>query len=137
MMGLVLTGLLAGCGPEQQETESLGEAGLCAPLGHECIVRSDTRLIGIELPSEVQPLTRFPVKVRVEGLEPGSVVVQFDMKSMDMGVNRFGLRQKGAVWEGEAILPVCTSGRTDWLATVEATTQAGTIQAEFSFETSR
>lgn len=134
----VLGFVLLGCAPEQESVESLGTGGECKPLGTECRAARDKRLIGLRLPPEIQPLTRFPITVRLEGIDAHAVTVQFEMKSMDMGVNRFTLHSRDGAWTGEAILPVCTSGRADWIATVRAATGAGSaIEARFDFETKR
>jgi hypothetical protein len=46
------------------------------------------------------------------------------MVGMDMGVNRFHLRRKADQrWQGKVILPLCTTGRSDWIATVEIETE--------------
>jgi hypothetical protein len=42
------------------------------------------------------------------------------MPNMDMGFNRFDLRQQAdETWQGQALLPVCSMGRRDWRVTVE------------------
>jgi len=62
------------------------------------------------------------------------VLVQFTMKGMDMGLNRYRLVSDGAGrWTGKAMLPVCTTGRTDWLATVMLNGPAGERRAQFAF----
>ena len=46
---------------------------------------------------------------------------------MNMGVNRFSLRKaeiknQKQKWQGKALLPVCVTGRADWLAELEVVT---------------
>ena len=135
-LGLVITALLLGCSPEPV-TEQLGTAVKCRPLGRVCTVSEAGRAVSLRLPAEIKPLTRFPVKVALEGIDADAVVVEFTMKGMDMGLNRFGLQSGDGGWSGEAILPVCTTGRTDWLATVEAQTAGGVVRADFTFLTTR
>jgi hypothetical protein len=61
------------------------------------------------------------------------------MVGMDMGLNRFKLSsdvdEKGNVYyEGEGILPVCVSGRVDWLANTQIITTHKLYQATFEFK---
>ena len=56
-----------------------------------------------------------------------SIQVDFKMKNMNMGVNRFSLRKdeiknQKQKWQGKALLPVCVTGRADWLAELEVVT---------------
>ncbi|AOU98999.1 hypothetical protein BI364_14475 [Acidihalobacter yilgarnensis] len=48
--------------------------------------------------------------------------VQFIMKGMNMGDNRFAFRSEGygaaKVWVARAMIPACASGRADWIAVV-------------------
>lgn len=128
--------LLLGCSAEQPDVERLGSAAECNPLGQVCRVARGDSSVGLQLPSGVRPLSRFPVTVYLEGVSAREVTIEFTMQGMDMGVNRFGLRKTQDAWTGEAILPVCTTGRLDWVATVEAVTDDNTLSAEFRFATS-
>ncbi len=51
------------------------------------------------------------------------VTVEFQMRDMEMGLNRYRLAadvgDAGGVWRGQAVLPVCSAGRSDWVAQVE------------------
>ena len=43
------------------------------------------------------------------------------MKGMDMGWNRYRLNKDAAgYWNAEVTLPVCVSGRSDWVADFDA-----------------
>jgi len=117
--------------------ESLGKAEDCIPLGQTCTVRSESRAVDLTLPAGVEPLTPFSVVAAVKGSRARRVTVDFSMKGMDMGKNRFALAEQGEHWVGNAILPVCTTGRVDWVATVEVETEQRTLHAVFEFETQR
>jgi len=42
--------------------------------------------------------------------------VDLKMKAMDMGKNHFAFIKSGAhSWTAEVVIPVCTTGRRDWL----------------------
>lgn len=92
--------------------------------------------------SEGAPVMKpFPIKAEIEAhqrIKPQAVSVDFRMVGMDMGRNEYRLAPgKDGAWTGVAILPVCTTGRTDWQAVVEVRTEAGLrIQATFPFQVS-
>lgn len=136
LLWIVSAVLLLGCSAEQPSGEHLGPAAGCSPVGQACSVAHGDRSIGLQLPSDIQPLSRFPMTVYLEGIRARAVTVEFTMQGMDMGVNRFGLGEGQDAWTGEAILPVCTTGRVDWVATVRAVTADGILSADFGFETS-
>lgn len=136
LLWIVSAVLLVGCSAEQPGMDHLGSAAGCTPVGQACSVTRDGRSIGLQLPSDIQPLSRFPMTVYLEGIRARVVTVEFTMQGMDMGVNRFGLREGQDAWTGEAILPVCTTGRVDWVATVQTVTADGILSADFGFETS-
>jgi hypothetical protein len=59
-----------------------------------------------------------------------------------MGLNRFTLspsvNEKGNVtYEGEGILPVCVSGRVDWLASTHVMTTDKIYEAVFGFKVTK
>ena len=66
----------------------------------------------------------------------------FEMVGMDMGLNRFTLSsvvdEKGDLfYEGEGILPVCVSGRVDWLANTHVMTTDKIYEAVFEFKVAK
>ena len=55
------------------------------------------------------------------------IFVDFKMKNMNMGINRFSLKNdysdtKNSKWFGIVLLPICVTGRADWIASFEVTT---------------
>ena len=67
-----------------------------------------------------------------EGFDIDSIYVDFKMNNMNMGVNRFKLQSEdGRLWQGKALLPVCVSGRAEWLAEVDI--MAAETQHRFLF----
>lgn len=83
----------------------------------------------------IRGLAPFPVSVEVQG-DRGvdSVTVTFAMPGMDMGVNRYQLISDGADrWLANVTLPVCSSGRSDWLAALEVTTKEHSFAVEVPF----
>lgn len=57
-----------------------------------------------------------------------SILLNFKMQDMDMGINRIRLKklntQNGEItWSGKGLLPVCVTGRADWISEVEILTK--------------
>lgn len=75
-------------------------------------------------------LKKFNVSAWVEknkDLNIESIQVEFKMKNMNMGINRFILtktitKNEKQNWQGKALLPVCITGRADWISALEVTT---------------
>ncbi|MDO4878614.1 MAG: hypothetical protein Q3966_04870 [Neisseria sp.] len=60
-----------------------------------------------------------PFEVVVREVSAQSISVSFTMRDMDMGFNRFDLRQEGGVWKADGVrLPFCTEARHDFLADI-------------------
>lgn len=79
----------------------------------------------------VKPLQ---IEVRVTGASPRQVELDFSGRSMDMGPNRSALVPAGdGIYRGNAMLPVCVTGRMDWRATLLVDTARGRTAAHFDF----
>jgi hypothetical protein len=95
----------------------------CHPVGKACTVSDAALTLTLRLGDSIQPLKAFPVLVSLAGetaAKVNQVAVSFTMVNMEMGVNRFALHQRAeGMWQGQALLPVCSNGRQDWRVTVE------------------
>ncbi len=101
-----------------------------------CSVSLADRQIRFSLPEKAFYLHIFPVQVLLAGFagnEVESVTVRFEMKAMDMGLNRVKLSAHDGLWHGRTMLPVCTSGRSDWQAVVDVKVKEKIYRAIFSF----
>lgn len=59
-------------------------------------------------------------EMRVTLPEAESVQASFDMQDMQMGVNRYRLQQQpDGSWRAMVTLPVCVSGSSDWVMTLD------------------
>ncbi len=71
---------------------------------------------------KLNPKTRFRMLVMNAPAETQSVYVEFSMKDMDMGFNRYKLLPPNAEqpnWHADSVrLPVCVAARTDYLMDV-------------------
>ncbi|MCP5159328.1 MAG: hypothetical protein H6974_07840 [Gammaproteobacteria bacterium] len=112
----------------KQELQSPAHAAVlnadpaCNPMGATCMAKDAALTLTLGLGDRIQPLTAFPVHIELDGKDASKaekVTVSFTMLDMDMGFNRFELRQQAdKTWQGQAILPVCSAGRRDWRVTV-------------------
>ncbi|MDX5333587.1 MAG: hypothetical protein LPK58_06035 [Gammaproteobacteria bacterium] len=69
----------------------------------------------VEFSEEPVPLQPFRIQLHTS-LAIDAATADFQMVDMYMGVNRYALvRQSADVWSREAMLPVCATGRSDWL----------------------
>ena len=106
-----------------ETAEVLTVAAGCDIAQTACAARGEGLAVELALGPDVQPMEAFPIRLRtIEGRLSASAVVEleFRMQAMDMGVNRYRLlRNDQGAWTGEATLPVCSSGRSEWLAEVD------------------
>ncbi len=121
--GLFLLLALGACSTETEQMHRLlGKADNCDAANETCRISAEGISVSLTLGPDVKPLVMFPINLTFEGsgrISP-DVVVDFQMQDMDMGVNRYRLQPSSpSVWEGEAMLPVCTVSRMDWIVIVE------------------
>lgn len=96
------------------------------------------RLVFALSPRPIPLVTPLDIEVRVIGLSPGSVEVDFSSREMNMGFNRPALAAAGGdVFRGKTVLPACVSERMTWRALVLLDTRGGTLGVPFSFVTTR
>ncbi|MGD2076182.1 MAG: hypothetical protein PVG38_14875 [Gammaproteobacteria bacterium] len=104
-----------------------------------CVAAADDLSMRFTLGPGLRALSPFPVLVELQSdRQVDSVIVAFAMKGMDMGPNRYRLISDGADrWLGNATLPVCSSGRSDWLARFEVTAEGRRFMVEAPFKLSQ
>lgn len=136
--GLILcfASLLGGC--EQRSDDPLPATALS--LTQPCDVRSgcvaevEEFALALSMGPDVRALTPFPLNVRLRrGPAIDSMTVAFDMKDMDMGSNRYRLIEKDDSWHANVTLPVCMSGRSDWVADFEVLAAGRRYQFQVPF----
>jgi hypothetical protein len=100
-----------------------------------CGAAADDFALQFFMGPDLRVLAPFPVRVEVQSDHTvDSVTVTFAMQGMDMGMNRYQLISDGADrWLGNVTLPVCSSGRTDWIAGLEVTTEGRRFVVEVPF----
>ncbi len=83
----------------------------------------------------MEPLT---LTVTVPGPLAAEPAVTVTGVNMDMGVQRADLEPAGeGVYQGQVVLPICSSRRMEWQARVGLATAAGPVAVPFRFETRR
>lgn len=90
----------------------------CPDLAAGCTTQLAGRTVSVGIDGELKVLQPFQVWVRVGGAR--KVQATFTMEGMDMGFNLYTLRaDKEGVFRGRVTLPVCVSGRRDWVMTLD------------------
>ena len=103
---------LAGCGKEEIPVAP------CAALVQGCTVALGAQKILAQ--TETLPVPLKPFTLTVSAPAAHAVSVAFQMQGMAMGLNRYRLlRGSNGVWYARITLPVCVSGRRDWLMILE------------------
>jgi len=139
MLVMIVAMVLVACsGGGESERKLLGTADDCDAAVASCHIDTGAIQLTLSLGPGVKPLVAFPVHLTVTGgeLAEQSVVVDFQMQGMDMGMNRYRLQQtESSLWQGHATLPVCTASRMDWLAIVDFSLNGQPYRAVFPFHT--
>jgi hypothetical protein len=90
----------------------------CPDLAAGCATRLDGRTVSVGVLGELKALQPFQVWVRAG--DARRVQATFTMEGMDMGFNLYTLHaDKDGVFRGRVTLPVCVSGRRDWMMTLD------------------
>lgn len=133
-----LAALLAtGCGnppPPELPVSVLSVPAECDPE-QGCPGSAAGLSLQVRFETPAQALQPFPVSARIVSDEPvETVMVTFSMRGMDMGLNRYRLESDAqGVWQGRVTLPICVSGRSDWIAAFELTTATRRYRAQVPF----
>ena len=88
----------------------------CDLTKNKCKVSLTESELEIMILGELKALQAFTIRIidNNDWLEQASVDLK--MKAMDMGKNRFAFVKSGNHgWKSEVVIPVCTTGRRDWL----------------------
>lgn len=120
----VLALLGSGCerpAPTPGDVTTFATASGCEPQ-QGCTVDGDSASVQLRFLAPPHPLQPFPVRLLVTTEQRvESVVITFSMAGMDMGLNRYRMVRdpQTGEWGADVTLPVCVSGRSDWIAAVE------------------
>jgi hypothetical protein len=89
--------------------------------------------ITLAFPDGVTALQPFAVAATLEAILADRLTVEFTMVDMEMGETRYPLRRVGELWQASAIIPLCITGRSDWMARLLIQQGEGVSVVEFPF----
>ena len=90
----------------------------CADLMQGCRMQLDGNTLEVKFTEKPNALHPFEVVVKINGMR--QVSAGFAMVGMDMGKNRYNLYSAGEnKWAAKVVLPVCVTGRRDWVMTLD------------------
>jgi hypothetical protein len=129
--------LRPGTDASPESTLALQVAADCDSARQSCRARGDDLEIELRLGPPVLPMEAFDIQLQSMRGDLGTqarIDVQFQMRGMDMGLNRYRLdRDADGVWRGRALLPVCASGRSDWYVVIDIAQDGRRWVAEIPF----
>ncbi len=130
LFGLLLASVVIGAWRYRSTGDAIPEVLLplnidvdCNSAQAACVARGEEFAVELSLGPPVQPMQPFNIQLHVlqgQLSTAAQVELQFQMQDMDMGQNRYRLMadEQGA-WRGTAVLPVCSRGRSDWVAKLD------------------
>jgi hypothetical protein len=130
LLGLVLVAVVLGTWRYRTAGDTVPEDWLplqinadCDSAQAACVARGEGFAVELSLGPSVRPMQPFNIQLRVlqgQLSSAAKVELQFQMQDMDMGQNRYRLQpDKQGIWRGNAVLPVCSRGRSDWFAQID------------------
>jgi hypothetical protein len=105
----------------------------CDVVEQGCVIEHQGEQFQLQM-TRPQGLKPFHITFTSSTSELARVSVQFDMLGMDMQQPTQSLQQTGAaIWQNQAILPICSSGRSDWVAWIRFRYQGSHYRLQFPF----
>ncbi len=83
---------------------------------------------------EVKALKPFVVHIVDKDNVIEQAKVRFEMKAMDMGLNQYVFKKHDDGWQANVVIPICTTGRRDWLVELDININAGLKRIVFNIE---
>ncbi len=121
LLCLVLLTACSDSGRDTQPSQTLVLDSRCN-VRSGCTARGDGVSVSVHMASTRSALKPFNVTLSSDAAL-NAVTVSLEMQGMDMGQNHYRLlRAADGSWQAEITLPVCASGRSDWLADFELQT---------------
>jgi hypothetical protein len=127
--GLLVLGLAllfaAGCDKPATQSLPVSDLQLSADCQPEqgCTAMAEGLTVQVRFDTPARALKPFPISLKIDSDNTvEAVLASFSMRDMDMGLNRYRLgRDANGDWHGTVTLPICVSGRSDWIAAFEMT----------------
>lgn len=103
-----------------------------------CTAQGDGFSVTLEpVSAEISSMQPTEWQVKVEGIETSNVILDLQGVDMFMGPNQtqfLPAQDQAGLFQGQAVLGVCTTGEMHWQATVLVDTPNGTIKSQFGFK---
>lgn len=88
----------------------------CADLAKGCTLSVPGGAVKLQTDQPPSAMRKFRMTVTAPGAK--QVSANLDMLDMDMGPNQYRLLPEGDHFYADMLLPMCVSGRSDWLLTL-------------------
>lgn len=122
----------------QQESNPLPVSRLnfsdCIPWEQPCSVTHKGYHVVLHFVHQPDALKPFDIFLTADGIDLQQANINFEMTGMDMGFNQFQFVRDGKKWKASAVLPVCSLGRSDWLARLQIVTEDSVYESEIPFQ---
>lgn len=132
---LLLCLILVACDdvdPEVQASRVLALDNGC-DVRSNCVGRYEGLSVSVRMAPQRSALKPFNVTLS-SNVVLEAVTVSLEMQGMDMGQNRYRLLGgEDRTWQAEITLPVCVSGRSDWVAVFELLASDGRYRLSVPF----
>lgn len=73
----------------------------------------------VAVKTDAAPAAARPFRLEVVAPQANSVKAQFEMRDMNMTTPVYALVRDANGWRSEVVLPLCVSGRSDWMLRLE------------------
>ena len=97
----------------------------CDVAAKGCIAGMDDLRVIVQFDENFGALKPFQLRLQMDPkttIQIDEINLVFSMAEMNMGLNKYSLiRESDELWIANVTLPICTSGRSDWLADFEIT----------------
>lgn len=128
LIGLILALIAAELYHVLPHGEGTPQTVSCPDLTRQC--RFEIAGKPVELRFSAAPSGLHPFTLQLHAPAAREVYASFQMHGMDMGFNRYRLLSAGAGnWHAQVLLPVCVTGRRDWILTL--TVDGGSVEIPF------
>lgn len=122
-LGMVLLPLLVACS-QQPQVQPVS----CQDLLAGCQLGTAAAPVVIRVDHAPRSMQKF--RLTVDAASASNISADLSMLNMDMGPNRYTLVKNGQQFYADMMLPMCVSGRSDWVLTL--TIDGKPLVAQFS-----
>ena len=100
----------------------------CNINSQPCYIETSALNVFIDFDKNIFYLKPFGVSITTEIANVESIRLNFKMKGMSMGLSHFILKKEKSEnnklkWNAIVLLPICVTGRADWLVDIELSTK--------------